>query len=89
MDLDAAYISWDDPGDIAGNTWHIAPTGLTEAEIEAVIRDPRYPVQVSRGSGRRCKLGELSDGRRVFVAWDVECDNPPVVRPVTAYVVNP
>lgn len=85
MDLDAAYIVWsDDPG---GNVEHVADNGVTPAEVEAVIRDAREPVGRSRSSGRPCKTGTLSDGRRVYAVWDVLSDSPPVIYPVTAYEV--
>jgi hypothetical protein len=84
-----AQIIWDDPDDPDGNTAHVAEHGLTPDEVDEVLLDPGLPQGTSRSSGRPYKAGWTSTGRHIFVTWDVECDDPPVIRPVTAYDIDP
>jgi hypothetical protein len=82
-----ALVDWDDEGDPHGNVQHIADHGLTVDEVEEVLRNPDSADGVSRSSGRPTKIGWTSTGKHVLVAYEVECEEPLVIYPVTAYEV--
>jgi hypothetical protein len=82
-----ALIDWDDEGDPHGNVQHIADNGLTVHEVEEVLRHPGSTDGVSRSSGRPVKYGWTSTGKHILVAYEVECEDPLVIYPVTAYEV--
>lgn len=80
-----ATVIWDDePGE---NVEHVAEHGLTPGEVDEVLLDGDIPTDTSRSSGRPCKFGWTSTGKYIFVSWDVVCDDPPIISPVTAYEV--
>lgn len=81
---DATVIWDDDPG---GNVEHVAEHGLTPEEVDEVLLDDNNPSDKSHSSGRPCKFGWTSTGKYIFVAWDVACDDPLMIFPVTAYEV--
>jgi hypothetical protein len=83
-----AFINWDDEDDPQGNVQHIAEHGLTVAEIEEVLRDPNSTDGISRSSGRPVRFGQTADGKYILVAYDIECEDPLVIFPVTAYEVT-
>jgi hypothetical protein len=82
-----ALIDWDDEDDLHGNVQHIAEHGLTTDEVADVLRDPKSKDGVSRSSGRPVKLGRTGTGKHILVAYEVECEDPLVIYPVTAYEV--
>jgi hypothetical protein len=82
-----ALIDWDDGDDPSGNVQHIADNGLTPTEVEEVLRDPNSNDAVSRSSGRPIRFGWTSTGKHILVAYEIECDDPLVIYPVTAYEV--
>jgi hypothetical protein len=81
-------VIWDLDGDPAGNVEHIALHGLTKQEVEDVLLDPLIPEGTSQSSGRPCKIGRTSTGRRIIVVWEDVTADPRVVYPVTAYEIN-
>jgi hypothetical protein len=82
-------LIWDLDDDTAGNVWHIAEHGITPAEVEEVLDDPRTTFGVSQSSGLPMAFGWTLSGRHLTVVFErVEAD-PPTVRPVTAYDVPP
>ncbi len=86
--MEHALIDWDDPGDTEGNTAHIGEHGLTPDEVESVLRDPNASHDVSGSSGRPVVFGTTSTGRYIVVVYEVlSPDDPPIVRPITAYEV--
>jgi hypothetical protein len=84
-------IDWDDDDDPAGNVRHIAASDLTRTEVEEVLDAPDGPAQDSQGApegtGRRIVFGWTSTGRHIAVIYDELCEDPYIVRPVTAYDV--
>lgn len=82
-------VLWDDPDDPAGNTAHVALHGLSPDEVDEVLLDPALSTDYSRSTGLPCKFGWTSTGRHIVVIWEDALDDPPIVRPVTAYEVPP
>ncbi len=82
-----ALIDWDDEDDPLGNVQHIAANGLTVDEVADVLLDPDSTDGVSRTSGRPVKFGRTTTGRHILVSYEVECEEPLVIYPVTAYEV--
>jgi len=70
-----------------GNVRHIARKGLTPAEVEHVLLNPRLATHVSRSTGRSCKFGRTRTGKYIIVIWDEVRSDPLMIYPVTAYEV--
>jgi uncharacterized DUF497 family protein len=88
--LDFDYVEWDDPGDLRGNLEHIAAAGLTPEEVEDVLYAPDPDADTSDGTGRPVVFGTTSTGKYIIVVYDrTEENNVVVIRPVTAYEVDP
>lgn len=83
-----AHVDWDDDDDPRGNTRHIAENGLTRGEVESVLLDPDALIDQSRSTGRPIVFGETTTGRFIAVVFEELCDDPEVVRPITAYEVE-
>ena len=81
-------VAWDDDDDLDGNVRHVAEHDLTKEEVESVLLNPAATNDVSRTTGRPMVCGETYTGRTIFVVYEVECDDPMVVRPITAYEVD-
>ncbi len=71
-----ASILWDLEDDPDGNVQHIAEHGVTVAEVEEVLNDPRTRVGRSRSSGRPQGFGWTSTGKYITVIWEEVCDDP-------------
>lgn len=82
-------VDWDDKDDSTGNTRHIAENGLTKREVENVLLRPNARVEFSRSSMRPIIFGETNTGRFIAVVYEELCDDPEIVRPITAYEVDP
>ena len=82
-------FEWDDPDDEEGNVYHIARHGITTAEAERVVREPRNRVERSRSSSYPITFGRTKEGKLLAVVWSAVGTNPLKVRVVTAYEVNP
>jgi hypothetical protein len=78
-------VDWDDDDDPTGNVWHIAENGLTRREVESVLLRPGARVEFSRSSMRPIIFGETYTGRSIAVVFEELCDDPEIVRPITAY----
>ncbi len=89
IDRSDAIVAWDDDDDPDGNVMHVAEHGLTPDDVESVLLDPDAEDVESRSSGRRAVRGWTSDGRWIFVAYEVSSDHPLVLYPVTAYEPDP
>ena len=88
--LDFDYVEWDDDDDPGGNVRHVAAAGLTPAEVEEVLYAPDPDEDASDSSGRPAVFGTTSTGKYVIVVYVVDEENGVVVvRPVTAYEVDP
>lgn len=82
-------IVWDDDDDPDGNVRHIAEHDLTPDEVESVLTNPVNRTILSRSSGRPMTRGETYTGRFIVVVWERLCDDPDLIRPVTAYEPDP
>jgi uncharacterized DUF497 family protein len=84
-------VDWDDEDDPAGNVRHIAGAELTTADVEDVLDEPEGPVEDDRhapaGTERKIVFGWTRTGRHIAVIFEICCDDPFIVRPVTAYDV--
>lgn len=85
------YVGWDDPEDANGNVRHIGAADLTTGEVEEVLDDPDAPAVPRAGSpadaGWWIVFGRTSTGRHIAVVFEILCDDPFYVRPITAYDV--
>jgi hypothetical protein len=88
MDRADALVNWDEADDPNGNIRHIADNDLTPDEVESVLLDPDATEGRSRSSGRPIVLGYTYTDRYIVVVYEILEENPPVVRPVTAYEVD-
>jgi uncharacterized DUF497 family protein len=83
------YVDWDEPDAPEGNTRHIEAADLTPAEVEEVLDDPDAPAVPSEGAPQDVErwivFGWTSTGRHIAVVFEVGCDDPFIVRPITAY----
>jgi uncharacterized DUF497 family protein len=80
-------IIWDLEDDPDGNVQHIAEHGVTIEEVEDVLLDRRSTRAYSHSSGLPVTFGYTSGGRHLAVVWEEVWDDPPAIRPVTAYDV--
>ncbi len=82
-------VDRDDDEDATGNGQHIAENGLTKQEVESVLLRPGTQVEFSRSSMRPIIFGETDTGRFIAVVYEELCDDPEIIRPITAYEVEP
>ncbi len=88
--LDFDYIEWDDEDDPRGNVQHIAAAGLTTDEVEDVLCSPDAESGTSESSGRPAVFGTTATGKYIIVVYvRTEESHVIVVRPITAYEVDP
>lgn len=81
-----ALVDWDDEDAVGGNTDHIAEHGLDQDEVESVLLDDGIPVEVDRSNPQhRVVRGYTFTDRWVVVVYDVLSEDPPIIRPVTAF----
>jgi hypothetical protein len=59
--------------------------GVSTEEFESILTSHRSQRGQSRSSGRRTAWGDLPDGRKIVIVYEIESINPLVIRPVTAY----
>jgi hypothetical protein len=81
-------VIWDLPDEPDGNVAHIAEHGITQDEVEEVVRNPDNPVEASRSSGRPITFGATSTGKFIAVIWEDVEDDPWTIYSVTAYEVG-
>jgi uncharacterized DUF497 family protein len=83
------YVDWDEEDDPDGNLWHIAAAELSRQEVEQVLDDPDADAVPSAGAAegmeRWIVFGWASTGKHIDVVFEILCDDPYYVRPVTAY----
>ncbi len=82
-------FEWDPPEDQEGNTFHLARHGLTPAEAERIVRDPRNSTSRSRSSTYPITFGRTKGGKFIAVVWSATGANPLKVRVITGYEVDP
>ena len=86
--MEDALVDWDDAADPNGNAAHVAEHGLSQDEVEFVLRDPNASHDVSGSSGRPVVFGTTNTGRFIVVVYEVlNPDDPLILRPITAYEV--
>lgn len=82
-------MDWDELDDPHGNAWHIAAADLIPAEVEDVLDDPSGHAVPSEGTPagmeRWIVFGWTSTGKHIAVVFEILCDDPYYVRPITAY----
>lgn len=80
------YIDWDED-----NTRHIEAADLTPEEVESVLDSPDDDPIESKGApdgtGRWIVFGTTETGKHIAVVFEVLCDDPFYVHPITAYEV--
>jgi uncharacterized DUF497 family protein len=83
------YVDWDEVDDLQGNIRHIAAADLTPQEVEDVLDDPDSPAVLSEGAAegteRWIVFGWTSTGKHIAVVFEILCDDPYYVKPITAY----
>ena len=73
-----------------GNVEHVAEHGLTPEEVDEILQDDSLPTASSHSTGRPCKFGYTSTGKYIIVVYErTEENNVVVIRPLTAYEVDP
>jgi hypothetical protein len=89
--MDDPIIIWDDEDDEKGSYWHIVVEGhgITQEEVEEVLRDPASDTTVSRTSGNSITFGYTSFGNYIAVVWEEVNEDPQMIFPITAYHVPP
>ena len=63
--------------------------GVTQDEVDDVMRDPTNPTSESDSSGRPVTFGWTQTGRHLAVVWEHVSDDPYTIKPVTAYDTPP
>lgn len=83
-------IIWDEEDDPDGNYWHIVVEGhgITQEEVDEVLQDNNADDVRSRSSDRPITFGWTYLGRYIAVVWELACDDPRMIYPVTAYPVD-
>jgi len=77
----------DDPD---GNYVHIViEHGISQDEVEEVVKVPGNPTVPSDSSGRPLTFGWTSTGRFPGVVWEHVDDDPRTIKPVTAFDAPP
>jgi hypothetical protein len=88
--IDFDFIDWDDAEDERGNVRHIADNGVTTGEVEELLDSPTARNLTSRSTGRPARIGWTSTGKHIIVVYEVaEGEGYTVIRPVTAYEIDP
>lgn len=86
--MSGGQILWDLEDDPDGNVWHIREGhDVTLDEVEDVLLNTRNETTTSNSSGESVTFGWTSTGRYIAVVWQKVCDNPRIIRPITAYPV--
>jgi len=88
--LDFDYVEWDEPDDPRGNVGHLTAAGLTPEEVEDVLYAPDPDADTSDTTGRLVVFGTTSTRKYIIVVYERTEENKVVViRPITAYEVDP
>jgi uncharacterized DUF497 family protein len=88
--LDFDYVEWDDANDPRGNVSHIADAGLTPEEVEDVLGAADADADTSDSTGRPVVFGMTPAGKYIIVVYSrTDENNVIVIRPITAYEVDP
>lgn len=82
-------VIWDLKEDPAGNIVHIEAHGLTQDDVEDVLRNEDNQTTSSRTSGFPLTFGWTRTGLYIGVVWEPVCDDPRTVKPITAFEALP
>jgi hypothetical protein len=84
-------IIWDLPDDPDGNYCHLVVEGhgISQEEVEEVLRNPTCDTDESRSSSQPITFGWTSAGRYIAVVWEFVLEDPKMIYPITAYEVPP
>jgi uncharacterized DUF497 family protein len=78
------YVDWD-----ARNVQHIEAAEVTQEEVESVLDEPDGEAVPSDGAPdgeeRWIIFGMTTTGKHIAVVFEILCEDPFYVRPVTAY----
>jgi hypothetical protein len=85
--MDDVDIIWDLEDDREGNYWHIVVEGhgVTQEEVEEILRQHHADAVVSRTSGNPITFGWTSTGKYIAVVFEHVLDDPLTVYPLTAF----
>jgi len=79
-----AMVVWDEEDKDPCNVTHIAEHGLTQEEVEDVLLNDDAESGTSQSSGRPCKFGYTRLGKFIIVVFEVVCEGPQALYPITA-----
>jgi hypothetical protein len=83
-------VVWDPEDDEDGNFRHIVEGhDVSIDEVEEVLSHRLNHGHQSRSTGRPMAFGWTSSDRFLAVPYEVLCDDPFIVKPITAYPVEP
>jgi hypothetical protein len=82
-------LIWDLEDDPEGNVQHIAEHGITQTEVEEVVGTRHKQAVASRSSGLPTTFGWTSTGKHLCVIFEYVDDDPPAIRPITAFEAPP
>jgi hypothetical protein len=80
---------WDLEDDPEGNVQHIAEHGVLQEEVEEVVKNHHQTAVASRSSGLPATFGWTSTGKYLCIIFEYVEDDPPAIRPVTAFEAPP
>lgn len=80
---------WDFDDDPDGNVQHLAQHGITQDEFEEVVMNDWPPSATSRSSGEPMSFGWTVTGKYLACVYEAVEQNPPAVRPITAFESKP
>jgi transcriptional regulator with XRE-family HTH domain len=80
-------IIWDSEDDEQGNYHHIVTEGhgITEEEVDEVLRAHHSEATTSRTTGNPICFGWTTTGKYLAVVFEESCDDPLMLYPITAY----
>lgn len=84
-------IIWDEEDDMDGNYHHIVTEGhgITQEEVDEILREHYDDATTSRTSGNLICFGWAGMGRYIAVVFERANDDPLMLYPITAYEAPP
>jgi hypothetical protein len=81
-------IVWDLEDDEEGNYWHIVVEGhgVTQEEVDEVMLNNHNEATTSRETGSPLCFGWTSTGKYLGIPFEAVCDDPLMLRPLTAFL---
>jgi uncharacterized DUF497 family protein len=84
-------FDWDGIDDVTGNTRHILDAGVDPRDVEEAILDgdaERQPTRKRHAEPRYIVWGFNQHGETIAVVYERGMENPHLIRPVTAWIVE-